>query len=109
MPASISITWHTRHDNNVCPICREIDNYTWTFTVGGGGVPDFLEHPKYGVVWSVSQGSSAHSKAFHVMGCRCNIDWAISFGELVDQMRQLEEAIRTGTAEGDRLGEIELT
>jgi hypothetical protein len=61
------------HDNKVCPICKELDGYTWTFEAGKDVMTDGLFHPKYGFVWSLSQGSNAHG--YHNRGNNCRCSW----------------------------------
>jgi hypothetical protein len=74
---SVSITWHTAHDDRVCPICAAIDGYKWVFE---GEVPDSLIHPQYGEVWNIVTGSLAHEqgqfgKKYGLLStCRCKTE-----------------------------------
>jgi hypothetical protein len=77
---SVSITWHTQHDDRVCPICQAIDGYKWVFE---GEVPDSLIHPLYGEIWNVVTGSLAHEqqqfgkKHGLLSNCRCKTEGGI--------------------------------
>jgi hypothetical protein len=83
---SISITWHTQHDDRVCPICNAIDGYTWTFTEA---VPDSLIHPTYGEIWNKVTGSLAHEhkqfgKKYGLLSnCRCHTTAQIEIRDLL--------------------------
>ena len=83
---SISLTWHSQHDNRVCPICKAIDGYTWTFT---DEVPDSLIHPTYGEVWNITIGSLAHEqqqfgKKYGLLSnCRCQTESKADFADLL--------------------------
>lgn len=90
---SVSITWHTMHDDRVCPVCFAIDGYTWTFT---GVVPDSLVHPVYGEVWNTVLGSLAHethgSKTFSE--CRCHIEPKFDLADLLKSVKHLRDALK---------------
>lgn len=83
---TVSITWHTQHDDRVCPVCNAIDGYTWTFE---GDVPDSLIHPEHGEVWNTVLGSLAHE--VHQFGnkhglfstCRCHIEPKVDARDLI--------------------------
>jgi hypothetical protein len=72
---TITITWHTQHDDRVCPICEAIDGYVFgPYTE----VPDSLIHPVYGEIWNIYLGSLAHEqpqfgKKYGLLSsCRCH-------------------------------------
>ena len=94
---SVSITWHTQHDDRVCPVCRAIDNYTWTFT---DEVPSSLTHPQYGEVWNTTQGSYAHeqhlkkSKTGTIPTCRCHIEPKFNLKDLVEKIRVFRDEVK---------------
>jgi uncharacterized protein with gpF-like domain len=89
MANTASITWHTQHDDRVCPICKAIDGYVWTFE---GLVPNSLTHPVYGEVWNTSIGSLAHSHGTK-SNCRCHIIPQFDLKDLADKIRELREKI----------------
>lgn len=98
MPTA-SITWHTSHDDRVCPICKDIDGYTWIFE---GVVPDSLEHPKWGEVWNKQLGSLAHEHQLHkgskyglLSNCRCKIECHVSAKDLLEKLKKLREDVKT--------------
>jgi hypothetical protein len=96
---TVSITWHTQHDDNVCPICRAIDNYKWTFT---GEMPESLYHPQYGEVWNIMTGSLAHEHKLHrgskyglISNCRCHVEGKIeSLAGLAEAVRKIKEELK---------------
>ena len=67
---SITIRWTAINDAQTCHICRAVHDYAWTFTTPQP-LPTELTHPRYGVIWNLSQGSKAHGHSGH--NCRCNI------------------------------------
>jgi hypothetical protein len=100
---SVSITWHTQHDDRVCPICEAIDNYTWTFT---GSVPDSLIHPEHGEVWNIHLGSLAHEHKNHrlMSNCRCHITPSFDLKDVLEAVKKLRDNIKTAQE-----GELELS
>lgn len=90
----VMITWHTQHDNNVCPICKDIDGYTWTFTEG---VPDSLMHPKWGEIWNIHLGSLAHEhkgfKGALTSTCRCDQEAEVDYSDITQKIEQLYDKI----------------
>jgi hypothetical protein len=69
-------------DDRVCPICQQLEGYTWTFT---DGVPTILEH-KGMVVWDEASGSAAHG---HKGNCRCRIHSKFDFSDIKARMQQI--------------------
>ena len=104
---SVSITWHTQHDDNVCPICKAIDGYTWNFE---NEVPDSLIHPTYGEIWNITTGSLAHEHQLHkgsaygiFAECQCSVEGKIeSLSGLALGVSKLKERIKT-SAEGNKI------
>jgi hypothetical protein len=98
MPTA-TITWHTQHDDNVCPICKAIDGYVWTFE---GEVPDSLVHPQYGEIWNKQIGSLAHEIQQHkgskyglISSCRCHVEGHIvSLKDLLDLCKKKRDEIK---------------
>jgi hypothetical protein len=97
---TVSITWHTLKDGHpICPICKAIDGYTWTFD---GEVPDSLVHPQYGEIWNVTLGSLAHEIQQHrgskyglMAQCKCNVEpKIISLKDLADAVRELKNKLK---------------
>ena len=100
MPTA-TVTWHTQHDDNVCPICKAIDGYVWTFE---NEVPDSLVHPTYGEVWNISTGSLAHEHQLHkgskyglISNCRCHVDSKVEDAQ--DLIKLLQDKINELTGE----------
>ena len=89
--AFISVTWQSMHDAKVCPVCRDIDGYTWTFEVGKGELTGQLIHPKHGVVWTIDQGSQAHG---HKGNCRCMLTHELNIQDLIEKTNQILTMIR---------------
>lgn len=76
--SKIKLKWRVR-DGNACPICKAIDGYEWEFNAGiDSEVPEILFHPEFGIVWSLSLGSNAHSQHGYLSGgpnnCRCTME-----------------------------------
>ena len=96
--AKIMITWHTMHDNRVCKICQNIDNYTWIYdTRSGPLMTNQLDHPQYGVVWDKVRGSAAHTHGSHGM-CRCNLSCDIEISDLIVKAQDLLRAVQEAAA-----------
>jgi hypothetical protein len=101
---TVSITWVTSHDDNVCPICKAIDGFTWTFE---NEVPDSLVHPTYGEVWNIQLGSLAHEHQLHrgskyglISSCRCHTESKLtSLRDLADEVRRLKNEVKTALGE----------
>jgi hypothetical protein len=63
--------------------------YKWTFGVKQG-VPDFLTHPTFGVVWVTGIGSHAHG---HLeFNCRCSLIPEVYVDDLKRKIEALKEA-----------------
>ena len=83
---TVSITWRTIGDDRVCPICKAINGYTWTFE---GVPPESLIHPTYGEVWNVVTGSLAHEhkqfgKKYGLLSnCRCHHESKVDARDLI--------------------------
>lgn len=104
---SVSITWHTQGDDKVCPICRALNNYTWTFT---GKVPSSLNHHTYGEVWNIHLGSLAHEHRFAtprkkggvshtgkyglMSNCRCHITPQFDLHDVLETVTKLRNDIQ---------------
>jgi hypothetical protein len=102
---SVSVTWHTQHDDRVCPICQAIDGYTWVFTEG---VPDSLIHPTYGEVWNIYIGSLAHEHQLHkgskyglISNCRCTLEPKFDLKDLLEKTRVLHATVKTEYGESE--------
>ena len=90
---SVSITWHTSKDHRVCPICRDLEGYTWTFT---DSVPDSLTHPKHGEVWNTVLGSLAHEapgiRTFSE--CRCHVEPKFDLKDVLEKTLRLRDEVK---------------
>ena len=89
MPTT-SITWNAILDERTCPICKAIHGYTWNFNVKEG-VPDWLTHPTFGIVWMVGLGSNAHGH--ERFNCRCGIIPEVHVEDLKKKINQLLQAV----------------
>ena len=89
---TVSLTWHTQHDDRVCPICKDIEGYTWVFI---DKVPDSLVHPVHGEIWNVVTGSLAHEqpqfgkKSGLLSSCRCNLTSEIDLKDILAKVKTL--------------------
>ena len=86
---STTITWNATLDQKTCPICKAIHGYTWSFNVKQG-VPDFLTHPTFGIVWMTGIGSNAHGH--ERFNCRCSIIPEVHVEDLKKKIQQLMQA-----------------
>ena len=73
MPLYLNMIWKTQQDAHVCPICKELEGYTWTIQPGET-CPKKLCHPTYGPVYDTRpevEGSLVKEEKGHM--CRCSI------------------------------------
>jgi len=87
---TILITWHSMKDERVCPICQRLDGFTWSFTTGQNDLNGVLEHPDYGIVWTINGGSTAHG---HRGNCRCSITYELILDDLVEMVAKLRDTV----------------
>jgi len=87
---TVSITWHTILDERVCPICRQLEGYTWTLELGKGAFPTILEHPGLGIVWDIN-GSTAHGH--EKASCRCRIEPTFNFSDILVRLQKLYDML----------------
>lgn len=74
MPINVITVWRTQKDGHVCPICKALDGYTWTFDAGEP-YPKQLIHPLYGPVFDMrpaADGSLVKEQKGHQ--CRCTLE-----------------------------------
>jgi len=89
--AWISVTWHIfADDDKLCPVCRSLEGYTWSFEVSKGELTDSLIHPQYGVVWNLQEGSQAHG---HRGNCRCHLTYEINITDLLARVLELRKTL----------------
>jgi len=104
----LTLRWVHSHDNNVCPICRELgdSNYTWVFN--NEPMPNELFHPKHGIVWNVATGSAAHEHGIKG-ACRCHLDIQFDLADLLEEAKKLRDSLKAGaSAGGFTMGQREL-
>ncbi len=89
--ATLTITWHSTIDNKTCKVCRALNGYTWIFEAGKDEMLDYLLHPTYGRVWSLSEGSHAHGHTNY--NCRCFITSEIKAEDILAKCVFLKETI----------------
>ena len=99
---TITLTWHATLDNKVCPICKALDGYKWSFTTGKDLMTDSLWHPAYGQVWSLSQGSNAHGHGFGRYNCRCGVTAEIDVSDLKLKVQRIRDNLKAA-AEGEEV------
>ena len=84
--ASLSLTWHALHDGHkICPVCLDMDGYTWTFEVGKDEFPDQLVHPAHGLVWDKVSGSMAHEHGVFYGACKCGFTFECELQDLLQK------------------------
>jgi len=90
-------------DDRVCPICKDLEGYTWIFVVGKDNLRGgFLEHPVHGIVWTVAEGSAAHG---HKGDCRCHITYIVDIQDIVTRVNAVRDDIRI-SVEGIKEGGV---
>ena len=98
---TLAVTWHAVMDERTCPICTALNGYTWFFDVGKDELDDSLIHSQFGVVWSLTLGSAAHSRGYlttHGYNCRCNITYKIDLSDVKAKVQALTERVRAAAA-----------
>jgi hypothetical protein len=73
LPITVITVWRTQKDSHVCPICKALEGYTWTFDAGD--YPKQLIHPEYGPVYDtrpIVACSIVNEKEGHQ--CRCTLE-----------------------------------
>lgn len=94
---TLKIICHTKKDLLVCPVCRSLEGYTWTFdTRKGDKLGDVLEHPVHGAVWAI-EGSlikEEHGK------CRCEIKNEIDLSDTVPRLRKIQDTLAAKRGRG---------
>ena len=74
MNVSLKMIWRTQKDRQVCPICRQLDGYTWNVNIGES-YPKQLIHPLFGPVYDnrpAADCSLVNQENGHI--CRCSIE-----------------------------------
>lgn len=97
---TVTVKWVTSKDDKVCPICRAIDGYVWTFE---NEIPESLIHPDFGEVWNEQMGSLAHEHQVHkgskyglFSSCRCKTEnKLVSLKDLADLVRQVKNDLKS--------------
>jgi len=85
----IIVTWHTRRDDKVCPICQALEGQTFILE---GQEPQLIYNGV--VVWTISQGSDAHGN--HSNSCRCTLDFDFNFDDLLEPVKRLHDRFCSG-------------
>ena len=103
--AIYAIMWHTHLDDRACKICVALDGYIWVFDTSKGDIlTDALMHPVHGIVWSLTEGSNAHSRGYgssHINNCRCFITTTITAEDILAKCTYLADIIKTTADEID--------
>ncbi len=90
MPIRFKMTWRTRQDAQVCPVCKALEGYTWTLEVGDPQ-PEQLLHPIYGPVYDMRLAaacSTVKEKGGHV--CRCSLKYGFDVSNQAPKECNLE-------------------
>ena len=87
----ILVTWHASIDARTCPICKDLNGYTWIFEAGTGEFDSYLTHPKHGMVWYIFQGSKAHGH--ERFNCRCSMSVDYDLEDILAKCVFLRETI----------------
>lgn len=96
--AIITLKWDSHDDERTCKICRGLDNYQWVFIVGKDVMTDALWHPVHGIVWSLAEGSNAHSRGYlsgHNNNCRCEMEESLDLEDILAKCVFLKETIES--------------
>ncbi len=95
------------NDERVCPICRDLEGYTWEFEIGKDTMDGTLWHPLHGEVWNVNIGSLAHG---HRGFCRCHLTYEADMNSIIviarnlrDRLQRVYNELVTAEEEGRRL------
>lgn len=96
---TIKLTWRTHKDERTCPICSAIDGYEWVFDVSSNTeLPEILFHPEFGIVWSLTLGSNAHSHYGYLSGgpnnCRCVMEEDVDLEDVLAKCVFLAEELK---------------
>lgn len=77
--AVMTITWVTRDDAKVCPVCRSLHGVTWAFHTDRDPFPSVLHAPGSGkAVWDCARDRSlAHGGTGLHCRCRLNIEFDV--------------------------------
>ena len=76
------------NDKRVCPVCRELDGYTWTIEVGESTAINELTHPAYGVVCDRARGSRAHEHGSYGE-CRCQLSFDVDISDINKRLDEI--------------------
>jgi hypothetical protein len=90
---TLSITWGTMRDNNVCPVCQALEGYTWTFITGRDSFPTSLTHPVYGEIWNMFEGSMAHGEV-DPSRCRCHLTPEFDLADVLAKVQKLYDDVK---------------
>ena len=86
----MKVIWHTKKDALVCPVCRSLEGYSWTFdTSKNDKMGDVLEHPVYGAVWGL-QGSLIKEENGK---CRCEIKHEIDLSDVGARLKKIRDTL----------------
>jgi hypothetical protein len=101
---TLTIHWVTMGDDNVCPICKELELTPWIFGPGHELGNELIRAP-WGVVWDVAFGSTVHERGHHST-CRCHIVAEWDLEDVNTLLRALRDSLRNAISKGQTQGEI---
>lgn len=91
MPFTLKITWKTKKDPLVCPICRALEGYTWILKGGVDPYPTIFVHPVYGTVYDTrpaAEGSQVKEENGHT--CRCTLKHEFDLSNMLNNIQQMQ-------------------
>lgn len=100
---TLTIRWVTMGDNNVCPICRELEMSPWIFGPSHDLGNELIRAP-WGIVWDVARGSTAHEHGSRGR-CRCRIEAEWDLSDVNTLLRNVRDSLRNALDKGQVQGE----
>jgi hypothetical protein len=91
---TLVLTWVTKDDDMVCPICVPLHGFSWRFNAGIDALPNTL-NTKGHDFWDISLGRSvAHDNTYVKGKCRCKLRVEVDIQDIYDFAVSLKEAAK---------------
>ena len=100
---TLTIRWVTVGDDNVCPICKELETTPWLFGPGYNLGNELIRAP-WGIVCDTTRGSTAHEHGAHGK-CRCHIEAEWHLEDVNMLLRTVRDSLRDALEKGNTQGE----